>query len=685
MNSVNKKLSSFLKSLGDIPEKAMGSGSGDERLAASMPAGVGRARTPKKGGAPERLAAPTEDDDAATETAVAAERRSLEMRHVEKPKEGEHHEEEEEEEEQEQESEAQRELETLRRAHQRLQSKAAAAEAELDKLRAQAARHDDAARERERLQQRVRELQERLAAAQGAEKRVVSLEDSTEMMQQQIAGLKACVQQTQALLDAREADARDLRRQLHDARAGSSAELAAASDRARDLQRQVDENVALYTKAHASLVTAQQLLAESERAGAALQRRCAAADADNADLRARLAAADAALAELRPRCAALEARATAAEAARAQAETALQRAEADLAAARTQAQQSEDARAQAETTAADLRAQLAALQTQNRELADRAAEQEALMTVQTRRNVQLIRELKGELARVQQSAAAAASAAPAPAAPTPVLARASVDGAGDEAAVSTADFEELGVHLGQLAEEKFVAEQRCERLQARVAELEHELARWKSSTVQGYITAQLSRTESMLPRTPSVAGSSSHNSPSSPGTDSTGGFGRWLFRRSASASPSPAGPSTLSDEMMGKMQAIVEDTLVKNIQLRLCFSSFSFSAFLGFTTLLCAFFQKTIWEDLVTSTLISNAATRLSSNRQGRLLASRPADSRSVCTPRSLSCHFLYTAISSLLFFLFLNSFFSILCVNGVFFVFPLLSFFSLSKNTLSD
>ena len=203
------------------------------------------------------------------------------------------------------------------------------------------------------------------------------------------------------------------------------------------------------------------------------------------------------------------------------------------------------------------------------------------MTVQTRKNVQLIRELKGELARVQQNAASAASAAsalPAVAAPaaaaaaaqTPV-ARASVDvGGGDGAVVSTADFEELGVHLGQLAEEKFVAEQRCERLQARVDELEHELARWKSSTVQGYITAQLSRTESMLPRTPTVAASSTPSSPGTTDSGAGGGFGRWLFRRSASASPSPAAPSTLSDEMMGKMQAIVEDTLVKNIQLRLC-------------------------------------------------------------------------------------------------------------------
>lgn len=468
----------------------------------------------------------------------------------------------------------------MRKAHQRLKSKAAAAEAELDKLRAQAARHEDGARERERLQQRVRELQERLAAAQGAEKRVVALEDATEMMGQQIAGLKACVQETQGLLDARDAEARDLRRQLQDARAGSSAELAAAADHARDLQRQADANAELYAKAHASLVAAQQLLAEAEKAGAALKRRCAAAEADAAALRTRADAADAALAELRPHAAALEERCATLEAAAADAES-----------ARTQAQESEAARAGAEKEAAELRTQLAALDAQDRALRDRLAEQEALMTVQTRKNVQLIRELKGELARVQQqnSAQTASVTAAAPAA-TPAASSAAASPESDSTPVCTADFEELGVHLGQLAEEKFVAEQRCERLEARVAELEQELSRWKSSTVQGYITAQLSRTESMVPRTPSITGS--HSPSATPSESSSGGgFGRWLFRRSTSASPSPAAPSTLSDEMMGKMQAIVEDTLVKNIQLRLWFSSsFSFSFF--FHNFLCVLFSE---------------------------------------------------------------------------------------------
>jgi hypothetical protein len=112
------------------------------------------------------------------------------------------------------------------------------------------------------------------------------------------------------------------------------------------------------------------------------------------------------------------------------------------------------------------------------------------------------------------------------------------------------DLEVLGEHLGKMAAERFDMEKKCQRLELEVERLKEELTRWKSTTVQEYVASCRSRTSS-----PEAVRQSAKKS---------GGIMAMLSRGSLPVTSKTG----LPEELATRMHAILEETLMKNIQLQ---------------------------------------------------------------------------------------------------------------------
>jgi len=125
------------------------------------------------------------------------------------------------------------------------------------------------------------------------------------------------------------------------------------------------------------------------------------------------------------------------------------------------------------------------------------------------------------------------------------------------------DLEELGEHLGRIAAERFELESRCERLEQEIERLKNELGQWKSDIVQQYVATFHHRWGS---------GHAQDGPASGPGGATRqqkhrrqSGSGVIGLLRGGGGGGNKAG---LPEEVATTVQAVVEETLLRNIQLQ---------------------------------------------------------------------------------------------------------------------
>lgn len=124
-------------------------------------------------------------------------------------------------------------------------------------------------------------------------------------------------------------------------------------------------------------------------------------------------------------------------------------------------------------------------------------------------------------------------------------------------------MEELGVHLGRVASERFELEARCERMDREMRALQEELGRWKSDTVQSYVAAFRARS----------ATAADARSPRRQQPQQQSGGVLSILRGAFPGSGPAAGTGgvvkqSVAEDFAATTQAVLEDTLLRNIQLQ---------------------------------------------------------------------------------------------------------------------
>lgn len=183
-----------------------------------------------------------------------------------------------------------------------------------------------------------------------------------------------------------------------------------------------------------------------------------------------------------------------------------------------------------------------------------AEDQKAAYEVQGKKNRQLVKELKGELHKYRQAYEA--------------VTHGGDGGSGGNAAeaaidcgiLTTSDFEEVGVQLGKVAQEKFLLEEQCREYEREVAALKKELEEWKSESTQRYIASYTSR----------VGHPEQHQQKQTP-----------KKRKFFGGGDDSSNDKDANDSVMSTMKGIMEETLIKNVQLRKIYS-YNYCVFLLF-------------------------------------------------------------------------------------------------------
>lgn len=109
------------------------------------------------------------------------------------------------------------------------------------------------------------------------------------------------------------------------------------------------------------------------------------------------------------------------------------------------------------------------------------------------------------------------------------------------------DLEVLGEHLGRIAAERFDIENRCHAYEVEIERLKEEFARWKSKVVQDYVAGFRSRVAS---------------------PESTRSHRRTGSLLSLLKTQAPKTSASEPEEMSRVMHSVLEETLMKNIQLQ---------------------------------------------------------------------------------------------------------------------
>lgn len=329
------------------------------------------------------------------------------------------------------------------------------------------------------------------------------------------------------------------------------------------------------SKARSDLAAAQEELRTSQEGAAAaaaakdahieeLEARCSAhgrTAQENAELAARVCALDAECKEKAEAIRSLEEARGEGEASRAEANALAEQLAAANAKVAALTAELDAARAETEKASADNAAQVEALR-------KAGEDQRAAYEVQGRKSRQLIKELKGELHKYRQAYEAITRSGGGGSSGSGEC------GGGDGMAaevdcgiLTTADFEEVGVQLGKVAQEKFLLEERCSEYERENATLKKELEEWKAESTQKYIASCMARValpqqqqpqQQQPPTTPQkkhrfFGGGGSSSSSSSSNSNSSDGQKDGMNK---------------DDTVMSTMKGIVEDTLIRNIQLR---------------------------------------------------------------------------------------------------------------------
>ncbi|KAH3723363.1 hypothetical protein Pelo_17932 [Pelomyxa schiedti] len=191
--------------------------------------------------------------------------------------------------------------------------------------------------------------------------------------------------------------------------------------------------------------------------------------------------------------------------------------------------------------------------------------------VQSKGEKQAIRELKAECAKLRSQASPPVKPGTSPSlrqsgppltssAPvnTPPLPPSMLYSEKTENVALQSDIDIMGMQIGQLQEERTMLEVKCKKLDLELVSLRKELKDWKTDAVHKYVTSHR----------PSECSSATMEAERIARAKKSGLMGM-LFRGGVAATGAAAPPNTSSvpEDLMPKMQACLEDTLLKNFQL----------------------------------------------------------------------------------------------------------------------